>query len=101
MKRHYKKKAFELGKDEIRKVVSVTAPDGSSTVVGVLHRIDQTLVSELPEGEYDLRRARVTGGSVTLTVGPWRAQVSAFSSVVVEFEDEAVEAVVLVGELVE
>ena len=99
--KHYRLKAYELGKNEIRKVVSVTAPDGSSTVVGVLHRVDQTLVSELPEGEYDLRRARVTGGSVTLTVGPWRAQVNAFSSVVVEVQEEAVEAVVLVGELVE
>lgn len=99
--KHYRLKAYELGRNEIRKVVSVTAPDGSSTVVGVLHRVDQTLVSELPEGEYDLRRARVTGGSVTLTVGPWRAQVSAFSSVVVEVQEEAVEAVVLVGELVE
>lgn len=99
--KHYKKLAYQLNGDEIRKVVSVTAPDGSSTVVGVLHRVDKTLVSDLPPGEYDLRRAQVVGGSVTLRVGPWQAQVDALSSVVVEVQEEALESVVLVGELEE
>lgn len=99
--RTYGRFAFELGKAEVGKVVKVTAPDDSSTVVGVLRRIDKTLVSDLAPGQYDLRQAVVVGGSVTLLVGPWTAQVDARSRVTVEVEEEALETVVLVGELVE
>lgn len=102
--RHYNKLAFQLGRDEIRKVVKVTSPDGSSTVVGVLNRVDKTLVTELPPGSYDLDDPRRTlAGFVTLLVGPWQAQVNAFSRVVVEVEEDVAEVVdgAYVGELVE
>lgn len=100
--KHYTKRAYELGKPEVGKVVSVTAPDNSSTVVGVLHQIDQTLAVELPPGDYNLASPNGQwSGSVTLRVGPWRASVNAYSRVTVEVEEEALESVVLVGELVE
>jgi len=100
--RNYTKSAFQLNQDEINKVVSVTAPDASSTVVGKLTRVDKSLVVELPPGSYDVTDPRgQLSGSVTLQVGPWRAQVDARSRVLVEVEEEALESVVLVGELVE
>lgn len=97
----YKVKAYMLGPNEVNRVVSVTAPDGSSTVVGVLKRVDKTLVMDLPPGVYELGHpdTRYTG-AVTLTVGPWRAQVSGHSLVTVEVEEEALPATVDLGELV-
>lgn len=99
--KHYKVSAYKLGQAEIDKVVSVSAPDGSSTVVGVLKRVDKTLVMDLPPGVYELGHPdTAVTGAVTLTVGPWRAQVSGHSVVTVEVEEEALPATVDLGELV-
>lgn len=100
--KHYSKQAYQLGKPEVGLVVKVTAPDNSSTVVGVLHQIDKTLAVELPPGDYNYFSPNgVWSGSVALRVGPWRATVDAHSRVTVEVEEEALGGVVLVGELEE
>jgi hypothetical protein len=93
---------WRLGKDgHCGRVVKITAPDESWTVVGVLHESHVTVGYTLwfdgsPPSDWD--------GRVELRVGPWRAEVPGRSTALVEIPRKALpgpESEVLEGELVQ
>jgi hypothetical protein len=100
--------AYKLNRDDCGLVVHVT--NGDWTIVGILERVDVTLIAEYPEGWGPTEILRSGGvseapchasGRLWLRVGPWEGDIPLSAVATVEIQEKALPGPdVIQGELV-